>query len=206
MTGICLPNESFYTDTRVQDYVLDNFKGIAFAGKRQGLDFYLANKDSLNKSIDLDGSNETDLIAYFDEPSHDWHWIHKQEGGLDKLIKKHSNAIIGDLNKSSLKKYAAKYPNITLTYTAYRDMWFNFYDCGWDFRIPAWFGLIATNQIKTWEWMQKEFGDRFSICWINLTMNKDKKELIEWAEAHNKETWLYVEYNMTIKEILKISN
>jgi len=189
MTGICLPNESYYTDQRIQNYVLDNFEGIVFAGKQQGFDFWVLNKKELNKSMTLNGEFKKqypELRPYIDEPISN---PNNDNRGWWVLQRLYPDTIIGELGKFEQIK-------CNITYTAYKDLWFTIFGC----RIYKWWG----NQIKTWEKLQKEFGDRFSICWINLS--QDKKELIEWAEAHNKETWLYVEYNMTIKEILKISN
>lgn len=202
MTGICLP-KGFINDTRVQKIVMEKFDGLLLRNL-DDYNFYLAHKGKLSKSL-IDGADKDwqGVNAYIDEPSHKWAWSHDK---LDALVNDYPNIIIGDLNKSSLKEYAEKYTNVTLTYTAYCGMWFNFYDCGWDFRIPAWFGLIKTNQLKTWEWMHKEFGNRFGICWINFSQMNDKK-LFEWAKLNGKEIFIYVEDYLTVEQFLtKILN
>lgn len=203
--GICLPN-NFILDERVQKIVLEKFKGLLLRDPGgNDYNFYMKHKDKLIGMIDgVHPSWGKDIQIFLDEPSHN-SWSNPI---LDSLIREYPNANIGDLNKSSLKEYYKKYPKVGLSYTAFRNMWFNFFDLGIDLRIPAWFGLFRSNQIKFWEWMQKEFGDRFNICWINLTTNDDCiPKLRQWAELHNKEQWLYVESGITIEEFLiKILN
>jgi len=193
MTGICFPNESFYTDVRVQNYILDNFEGVLFAGNRQGYEFYLANKDKLKKSMSLNGSVsvvDKKLRVYSDEPISNPNFDNIY---LKGIIDKYPNAIIGELEKDIMLELAKKYPNISLTYTAYKDLLFKI--CSK--RFYKWWG----NQLETWKWMNKEFGNRFNVVWINFNQMNDKK-LFKWAKMHNKEIWIYVEENLILEQFL----
>jgi len=211
MTGICLPNETWYADVRVQNYVLDNYEGILFAGKRQGFEFWLANRDKLKKSMTLNGCyKETykDLTPYIDEPIST---PHEGEKEWELTSNKYSDTVIGELTKKSLKRIKCN-----VTYTAYRDLLFEIFGL----RIYKFWG----NQLKTWKWMEKEFGgfssqhkswnkqfyevttlSRFNIVWINFNQMNDKK-LFEWAKMNGKDVWIYVEDYLTVEQFLtKIS-
>jgi len=194
MTGICLTNESLYTNQDVRNYVLNNFEGILFAGERQGFEFYSQNKDKLKKSMSLNGSvMDENLRCYIDEPISN---PKKDNKDLDGILKKFPNAIIGELEKDILLDLKKRFPSTSLTYTAYRELWFKIFG----HRIYKWW----KNQMNTWEWMNKNFGKIFNICWINLGQ-MDDKSLFDWAKIHNKEIWIYSED--TIEEFLtKILN
>ena len=189
MTGICLPNENFFTDQRVQNYILDNFEGILFAGKQQGFEFWLANRGQLEKSMTLNGCyKETykDLTPYIDEPIST---PHEGEKEWELTSNKYPDTVIGELTKKSLKRIKCN-----VTYTAYRDLLFEIFGL----RIYKFWG----NQLKTWEWMEKEFGEsRFNMVWINFNQMNDKS-LFEWAKMHNKGIWIYVEENLTLDKFL----
>ena len=188
MTGICLPNETWYADVRIQNYVLDNFEGILFAGKQQGFEFWLANRDKLKKSMTLNGCyKETykDLRPYIDEPIST---PHEGEKEWELISNKYPETIIGELTKASLKRIKCN-----VTYTAYRDLLFGIFGL----RIYKFWG----NQLKTWKWMNKEFGNRFNVVWINFNQMNDKS-LFEWAKMNDKEIFIYVEANLTLEKFL----
>ena len=101
--------------------------------------------------------------------------------------------VFGEPDRDFLLQY--KDYKCQVTYTAYRE-----YIKIFGLRIP----LFWTNQIKTWEWMQKEFGNWFKVCWISIDKNKnDYQELIQWAKDHNKEVWIYIEDKVTVDEAIK---
>jgi hypothetical protein len=190
LTGICITNEKLYLDERIQKIVLDNFEGISFAGFQEGFGFYSKHKDKLRKSLSLNGSvMDENLRCYIDEPLSNTTVDNKN---FSDIMRKFPNAIIGELEKNALSYLAKTYPQSSLTYTAYHDLWFKI--CG--IRIPKWW----TDQRPFWDWM-KRFGNRFNLCWIHLTMNKNKQELIDYAGS--RETWLYVPYETTADELIK---
>lgn len=190
--GICIPFG--YINNRVlQELILQKFSGLLVRTKDEYV-FYLLNRQKLKDTMQ-DGFNVTQsLPAYFDEPSHKGY----MHDNLDRLISYCPNALIGDLNKSSLEEYHNKYKDIELTYTAYKDVLINFYPLI-DLRIFKFWG----NQIKTWEWMQNKFGKRFSSCWINIKSNeKYYDKLISWATTNEKDIWFYVQDGITIGELI----
>ena len=188
MTGICITNERLYLDERVQKIVLDNFQGISFAGFQEGFGFYSKHKDKLKKSLSLNGSvMDEQLRCYIDEPMSNPTMDNKYLAGI---IEKFPNAIIGELEKDTMTYLSQRYQKVQLTYTAYRDIWFHFFD----WRIYKCWG----DQRPFWDWMQR-FRERFSLCWIHLTENKNKQQLIDYAGT--RETWLYVPY-MTAEEFI----
>jgi len=184
-----------YLDKRVQEYILDNFEGISFAGIQEGYSFYLENKKILNKSLSLNGSiMDKSLRCYLDEPVSNPNNDNKD---LDGILKKFPHAIIGELEKDIMLDLKKKYPRASLTYTAYREWWFKIFGC----RIYKWW----KDQSGVWSWM---FGNmKTEILWVNLTLNNNIKDLSKTAKSYNKELWLYVEYSLTVEEFLKkISN
>jgi len=191
MTGICLPNESLYTDQRVQNYILDNFEGISFAGKQQGYEFYSLNKDKLKRSLSLNGSvMDKNLRVYLDEPISNPNNDNKD---LDAIIKKFPSAIIGELEKDIMLDLKKKYPSASLIYTAYREWWFKIFGQ----RIYKWW----KDQSGAWSWMFANV--KTEILWVHLTLNSNIKELSEIAKRYNKEVWLYIPDNITAEEFLK---
>lgn len=191
ITGICLPNESFYSNERVKKVVLDNFQGIAFAGLQGGYSFYLKNKKVLNRSLSLNGSiMDKNLRCYIDEPIST---PNENNKNLDDIIKKYPNAIIGELEKDIMLDLKKKYPDTSLTYTAFREWW----GCiSRYFKIRKWW----KDQSRVWSWMFVNV--RTEILWVNLTLNNNIKELTKIAKSYNKEVWLYVEADLTIDEFL----
>jgi uncharacterized protein with HEPN domain len=150
---------------------------------------------------------DKNLRCYIDEPISNPNLDNMY---LKGIIEKYPNAIIGELEKNIMIELAKNYPNISLTYTAYQTLWFKIFGC----RIYKPF----SNQIKMWEWIEKEFGElwtaqyvfmkiresRFNICWINFNQMNDKN-LFNWAKMHNKEIWIYSEDTLE-KFLTKISN
>ena len=108
------------------------------------------------------------------------------------LLHDNPSIVFGEPDKDFLLQY--KKNTCQVTYTAYRE-----YIKIFGIRIP----LFWTNQIKTWEWLEKEFGNRFKVCWINIDMNKkDYDKLISWANTHSKDIWLYVEPEVTVNNLI----
>lgn len=195
--GICIPF-GYVNNKTLQELILQKFSGLLVRSKEEYV-FYLLNRQRLKDSMQ-DGFNVAQALpAYYDEPSHKWAWIHDK---LDKFVGYCPNALIGDLNKSSLEEYYNRYKDIELTYTAYRDVLINFYPLI-DLRIFKFWG----NQIKTWEWMHKKFGARFSTCWVNIKSNeKDYAKLISWATTYNKDIWFYVQDSVPVGELINQIN
>jgi hypothetical protein len=160
----------------IQDLILEKFQGILYAGNREGKRFYEANREALRYSRSLN-------VDYFDEPI--------TNPTVDSSNWRKENAIVGELTLRNMRKAKGD-----ITYTAYRDLLFSI--CG--LRIYKWWG----NQISTWEKMQKEFGDRFNVCWISIDKNKgDYDKLVQWAYDNGKEVWIYVEDYLTKEQIIK---
>ncbi len=190
MTGICIPNEKFYLDARVQKVVLDNFQGIAFAGNQEGYDFYSVNKSKLCESLSLNGAvMDSQLRAYCDEPVSN---PNNDNRDLDGILKKYPTAIIGELEKDIMLKLKKDYPKASLTYTAYREWWFKIFGQ----RIYKWW----KDQREVWFWMLGTV--KTEIFWVNLTQNCNIKDLTEIAKRYNKEVWLFVETDLDVEEFL----
>ena len=159
----------------IQDLILSKFQGILYAGNREGRKFYEANREALRYSRSLN-------VDYFDEPI--------SNPTVDSSNWRKEDAIVGELTKRAFRQIKGD-----ITFTAYRKL-IDFYF----FRLPVPF----TNQISTWEKMQKEFGDRFNVCWINIDKNKgDYDKLIEWAYDNGKEVWIYCEDYLSKEDIIK---
>ena len=184
MAGICLPN-GWILDKRVQELMLA--KGFELL-VRTAEEYVFVELYNLKHSMTEWTIEQHPLCycRYVDEPlssPETWKPIYDPD----------PKTIFGELTKNRLKQLKGY-----VTYTAYYEIWEIF-----GMRIPAWFGLINTNQIKMWKWIQNEFGDRFSICWIKEGQ-KDFDKCIEWAKKNNKEVWLYVEADLTIDKFLKL--
>jgi len=64
--------------------------------------------------------------------------------------------------------------------------------------------FLIFSQLLKWKILNLFCGDRFQLCWISVDKNDGKYEkLIKWAEDHNKEVWIYVEYDISKEVLLK---
>ena len=165
MKGICAINESLYEDKSIRDLVLEKFDGICFAGKQQGYDLWVMNMATLNRNMDLNGSNNNPMLtAYFDEPistptanSKDW-----TNYCADNV------AVVGETFRNIWK---VKKGFITLT---------------------TYSTLLIFSQLFKWRILHLLYGKRFSMVWIKLGQ-KNIPNLIKWAESKGKDIWYYSE-------------
>ncbi len=138
MKGICIINESFYLDERVKELVLEKFNGICFASKQQGFDLWVNNQTTLNRSMDLNGSNESPMLtSYFDEPI-------STPNEYSKGWNLNTDVIVGETFRNI---WRIKKQFITLTtYTT----------------------LLIFSQLFKWRILHLLYGKRFSMVWIKL--------------------------------------
>lgn len=218
--------DRFYDDIGMIDFILANCNGIMISsGETNGRLFYQNNKYHLPASLHNIGTGIKDwyelypeLNKYMGEAStvyDSWQW---ENNKVIKNIWETCNV------KTNLERFADKElvdeanPNLLhnyddykckVTYSAYRQFLF---------AIPlpkfmsSWFGLATqirifnpyANQIKTWEKLNKRYGDRFDSCWIHVKSNKnDFKELIDWCKLHNKKIMLYAgDSDITYDELI----
>lgn len=161
----------------------DGIDGIVLDNDDASKNFYDNNKEKLPNSVLLIGESWSMYFVnkykeikkyYIDEPISNGHG----KDYLDQWAMR-GKTVFGEPDRDFLLKY--KDVNCKVSYSAYRE-----YIKIFGIRIPLWW----TNQMPTWEWMQKEFGDKFSVCWIKKGQ-KDFDKLVEWAVKNKKEIWIY---------------
>lgn len=83
-----------------------------------------------------------------------------------------------------------------VSFSNYR-RYFVFFEDWFGWRIP----IPFTNQIWAWERLQKEFGERFTTCWISLRLNQgDFTKLKKWANEHGKLIAVFVDAGTSEKD------
>ena len=64
-------------------------------------------------------------------------------------------------------------------------------------RIP----IPFTNQLSTWEHIQKTYLNKFPLIWVKFGQSKG---LFDWANQNNKHIWYYTEENDVKKLLIQI--
>jgi hypothetical protein len=214
---VCLEDEKLYLDPEVQKAVLKISGGILIRGNDESLNFYLANKEKLPKSMVETGNAFwktwknylPELRRYADEMFTTNYKTWKNN--LDELVSLYPNIIFGDLEEQAFEKITKKYLSAEITYTAYQTLWFKMFGI----RIYKPF----SNQIKEWEKLKSKYGElwtsqyrfakiresKFNHCWISLTKNKnDYKELIQWCREKEKQILLFVDSGLSKEKFLEL--
>lgn len=188
--------KDLYLDNSVCDWVKQNCEGL-FLSCNEMTPFYTENQSLFPNTMLITDEWLDEWLKKFpnikrfynDEPLTMCHEIYYPKQG--KLT-------VGDIPKSFFKDNANKF--FYYTYTSYQEFWFRI------FRLNIY--KFWKNQIGSWEYLQKNYPDKFSFVWIHLLLNKnDYRELIRWAKDHNKEIWLYAgDNNITKDDLINYGN
>ena len=180
---------SLYTVFECRDVIVKLFTGIVIDYSTTTQMFYHCNKPNLPDSIcQLNGKPE-DMLANFPEIKtyySDEMYSTPPKGEVEGMLR--GRQMLKDkgiaLNLGEINKVPALNNNETLTYTSYQTYLFPLF--GLRIYNPL------SNQLGTWQKLDKLYGSKFPACWISLNKNiNDYPELIKWAKDHNKTIMIF---------------